>query len=50
MNDFIKYLKPNKLITENFFYIDSNNCNNIESRLYGFVILDDKILINDNSL
>lgn len=40
------------VIENNFFVITYDNCNNIKSRLYGYAILDNKIIINksDNNL
>ncbi len=36
--------KYQDFIDDNFFIIDSNNCKNIESKLYGFVIKDKTLL------
>ena len=36
--------KYQDFIDDNFFIIDSNNCKNIESKLYGFVIQDNNII------
>lgn len=36
--------KYQDFIDDNFFVIDSNNCKNIESKLYGFVIQENNII------
>lgn len=32
---------------EEFFVIDSNNLNDVESRLYGFMLSDNQVIQND---
>lgn len=36
--------KYQDFIDDNFFIIDSDNCKNIKSKLYGFVLLDNKLI------
>ena len=42
-----KQIQKNNLITENFFVIDSNNLDNINSHLYGFIISKNGILTDN---
>lgn len=38
------------LYNDEFFIIDSNNLNSLESKLYGFSILDNKIVYDDDDV
>lgn len=39
--------KSNKLIEDEFFVIDSNNLNNINQKLYGYIIQDENIIFDN---
>lgn len=39
--------KSNKLIEDEFFVIDSNNLNNINQKLYGYIIQDETIIFDN---
>ncbi len=42
MSEFEKYFK------DEFFIIDSNNLENVETKLYGFIFDEGKIIKNNN--